>query len=52
MNAENTRQCLTDIESPYRRTTAVKKTGPLYVCGMAQGWAVFRLAKEARKDTE
>ena len=31
MNAENAGQCLTDIESPYRRITAMKKTEPLNV---------------------
>jgi hypothetical protein len=37
MNAENARQCLTDIESPYRRITAMKKTRPLNICELAHG---------------
>ncbi len=37
MNAENARQCLMDIESPYRRITAMKKTGSLNICELAHG---------------
>ena len=37
MNAENAGQRLTDIESPYRRITAMKKTGSLNICELAQG---------------